>query len=374
MQYQEIESQQALEELLKSKNQFDHIAFQAVDFVPFTEIIEDMHFHQCLFMGCKLSKEMTAIFTDDNIILPVFQSPFLLYPNKLYNKTTIFSDYQLGDPSSYKQTYDKKVYDHFTETNFLKESIRESLARTLHDHSIADAMDDFLVNFDEKRVVGIMGGHSLPRTDPKFKSVAKIARRLTQKGYLMISGGGPGGMEATHLGVWFADKEESALDEAIILLEKAPSYKDESWLDTAMQVLAKYPDTKYQSLGIPTWLYGHEPPTPFATHIAKFFDNSIREDAILTIAKGGLIFAPGSAGTIQEIFQDATQNHYLTQQFSSPMIFFGEEYWTKGRPVYPLLQQMSDEGKYENLKLTITDQQEGIISALADFYNPEEKF
>ena len=184
----------------------------------------------------------------------------------------------------------------------------------------------------------------------------------------MISGGGPGGMEATHLGAWFADKEVEALDEAIDHLQVAPSYKDEAWLDTAMQVLDRYPESQYQSLGIPTWLYGHEPPTPFATHIAKFFDNSIREDAILSIAKGGLIFAPGSAGTIQEIFQDATQNHYLTLGYSSPMIFFGKEYWIKERPVFPLLKGMSDQEKYKNLLLTITDEQDEIVQALQDFY------
>ena len=370
MQYHEIESQKALEALLQSGNQFDHIAFQAVDLVEFEDSVNRSVFHQCLFMGCKLSRNMSTVYTDDNIILPAFQSVFQLYPNKLYNKSILFDKYKAGEPDSYLETYDKRVYDHFKATNFLKENIRESLARTLQDHSIADAMEDFLAHFDEKKVVGIMGGHSLPRTDPNFRKVALIARSLAEKGYLMISGGGPGGMEATHLGVWFADKEQKQLEEALTILEKAPSYEDKLWLETAMQVLDRYPHSEHVSLGIPTWLYGHEPPTPFATHIAKFFDNSIREDAILTIAKGGLIFAPGSAGTIQEIFQDATQNHYLTQDFASPMIFFGKEYWTRDRPVFPLLHQLSEEGKYENLYLTITDQQEEIIEALKNFYDP----
>ncbi len=79
-----------------------------------------------------------------------------------------------------------------------------------------------------------------------------------------------------------------------------------------MKIIDKYPLTandyeKCKSIGIPTWLYGHEPPAPFATHIAKYFANSVREDGLLTIAKHGVIFAPGSAGTTQEIFQDATQ-------------------------------------------------------------------
>ncbi|MEL7145970.1 MAG: hypothetical protein AAFO69_06355 [Bacteroidota bacterium] len=370
MQYQEIETQEDLQHLLTTKDHVHHFAFQSVDFGPFEDRASQIVFHECLFMGCQLSDKIKQHVGADNFIFPAFKAPYQLYPNKLYTRQTIFNDYQLGAPDSYQKTYDKLVYDHFIRTNFLKENIRETLGRSLHDHSIADAMNDMLANFDEKKVVGIMGGHSLPRTHPMYRKVAYTARLLTQKGYLMITGGGPGGMEATHLGAWFADKEEEALENAINTLQVAPSYKDKEWLDTAMQVLDQYPKSTYQSLGIPTWLYGHEPPTPFATHIAKFFDNSIREDAILTIAKGGLIFAPGSAGTIQEIFQDATQNHYLTLGYSSPMIFFGAQYWTEERPIYPLLQQMSDEEKYKNLLLTITDEETEILEALMAFYNP----
>ena len=103
------------------------------------------------------------------------------------------------------------------------------------------------------------------------------------------------------------------------------------------------------SLGIPTWLYGHEPPTPFATHIAKYFANSVREDGLVTIAASGLIFAPGSAGTIQEIFQDATQNHYATTGVSSPMVFLNSDYWTKEKPIYPLMKQLAQGYDYERL-------------------------
>ena len=119
------------------------------------------------------------------------------------------------------------------------------------------------------------------------------------------------------------------------------------------------------SLGVPTWLYGHEPSTPFATHIAKFFENSIREDNILTLAFGGIVFTPGSAGTLQEIFQDAVQNHYLTFGMASPMVFMNRQYWTEEVPVYPFLQTMMERGRYKNLLLSITDDQDEIVSTLA---------
>jgi predicted Rossmann-fold nucleotide-binding protein len=131
--------------------------------------------------------------------------------------------------------------------------------------------------------------------------------------------------------------------------------------------MERYPQATYHSLGVPTWLYGHEPATPFATHIAKYFENAIREDGILTIAKGGIIYTPGSAGTMQEIFQDAVQNHYLSFGYASPMIFLDTNYWTHEMPVYPLLEQLTAQGKYRNLLLTLSDAEDDIITAIQNF-------
>jgi hypothetical protein len=52
-----------------------------------------------------------------------------------------------------------------------------------------------------------------------------------------------------------------------------------------------------------------EPPSPFPTDIGKYFQNSVREDGLLAVAKHGIIFAQGKAGTLQEdLFEDAAQN------------------------------------------------------------------
>ena len=67
-----------------------------------------------------------------------------------------------------------------------------------------------------------------------------------------------------------------------------------------------------ESLAIPTWVTAGEPISQFASHIAKYFSNSIREDGLLAVATAGIVFAPGGAGTMQEIFQDAAQNAYRT--------------------------------------------------------------
>ena len=212
-----------------------------------------------------------------------------------------------------------------------------------------------------------MGGHGLSRTEEVYRKVALISKRLTETGCLMVSGGGPGAMEATHLGAWMAGRTEDELDEAIAILSAAPSYRDRLWLDTAFKVMNRFPNPQYRSLGVPTWLYGHEPATPFASHIAKYFDNSTREDSILTIAKGGVIYSPGSAGTMQEIFQDAVQNHYLSFGYASPMIFLGEEYWKEEMPVYKLMEHLVEKGKYKNLLLYITDSTEKTVEIISEF-------
>ena len=97
----------------------------------------------------------------------------------------------------------------------------------------------------------------------------------------------------------------------------------------------------------------------------------MREDGLLTIAKGGVIYTPGSAGTMQEIFQDAVQNHYLTVEYASPMAFLDIDYWTNELPVYPMLEELQNRGRYRNLLLSISDDVTDIVQTILDF-NPKK--
>ena len=83
-------------------------------------------------------------------------------------------------------------------------------------------------------------------------------------------------------------------------------------------------------LAIPTWLYGHEPANLFAGRIAKYFSNAIREDTILRLARGGIVFAPGRAGTVQEVFQAATKTFYGTDGASGPYVFLDRALLDRG--------------------------------------------
>ena len=118
---------------------------------------------------------------------------------------------------------------------------------------------------------------------------------------------------------------------------------------------------------MPTWLYGYEPTTPFATYSAKYFQNSVREDGLVTIASVGIVYAEGSAGTVQEIFQDASQNYYGS---FCPMVFLsapakpGKHYWEERLPVRALIEALLGTRPGFH-KVLFTDNRNDVVSFLA---------
>ena len=334
-------------------------------------------FEASIFLGCVLDSRLAAhIVKTGGIIIPdIGGYKFQSHRARLYSPEELFAGFSLD--GRYEDSFDYKVYEEYiADGKANPNSIKTSLARRLHDHSISDALYEAIQG---GKVVAIMGGHSMERKQLDYFRIAKITRELSQAGFLIVSGGGPGAMEASHLGAYFAHKSMEDLRKAIEILSPRPDgaiagkeYKDSDWLHRAWRVKQEFPSDDYEllSIGIPTWLYGHEPPTIFASKIAKYFANSVREDGLVTIAKYGIIFAPGSAGTVQEIFQDHTQNFYGTLSHYSPMILFGHEFWSKELPIKPLLNTMSKGKKYAEL-LYISDNEAEIVDYIKN-YNPDD--
>lgn len=307
-------------------------------------------------------------FEELSIFIPKMGKPFSTYPKGLYTSKMLYEGYDYHHEETYQNCFDTRVYNHYISYGKRGKDVRETLARSLHDHFITHALYQLLAQYDEKMVIGVMGGHARRRDDPQYRQIVYLTKRLTEMGRLMITGGGPGAMEATHLGAYMAGRPDTEVEEALAMLMPSPTFRDEGWLRSAFEVMERFPLTSgYHSLAIPTWYYGHEPSTPFATDIAKYFDNSVREDGIVTVAKGGIIYTPGSAGTMQEIFQDAGQNHYESVGFASPMIFMGKDYYTNYMPAYTLLKDLSDRGIFKNMLLTISDDNDEIIEAIVRF-------
>lgn len=365
---QEIHSLEELAAKLSESQSLKDVVVQSVDVTSLKNEILAANIDNTVFLGCTIPDDIIcSLMCLGAHIFPTLSGlPFNPYQPILYNSETLFDGFDVADPCSYCRTSDAKIYQHWQDTGGPNPStISDALARRLHDLAMTDAIEDFLREYaSHGKIVGMMGGHSMKRSDAAYLNAAMISRNLTRRGYLMVSGGGPGAMEATHVGAWFVDRSDQELKEAVSILAEAPSYKDKQWLAAAFRVMNQYPikgNVSHVSLGIPTWLYGHEPPTPFASHIAKYFANSVREDGLVTIASSGLIFAPGSAGTIQEVFQDATQNHYATTGVSSPMVFLNEQYWTEEKPIYPVLKELAFGKPYHDL-IAIFDDVESVVS------------
>lgn len=293
--------------------------------------------------------------------------PFIVDPLEVYTAEKLYGELDFSRPETFEQCYDQKVYSHFLEHGKVTDNPLESLARNLHDFCIIQSMKALLSEYDKCEVVAVMGGNAMRRDEVAYEKIARVSKMLTEQGSLMVSGGGSGAMEATGFGAWMAGRSEEEFTEALARLAATPTQEDVSYLQVSLGIVRDYPQTTYKNLSIPTWLYGHEWTSPFATHIAKLFENSVREDTLLTIAYGGIIYAPGRAGTIQEVFQEAVQNHYLTFGFASPMVFLDTEFWTKTTPFYPLLVDLLEKGIYKNLLLSLTDDPSEVVETITKF-------
>ena len=365
----EIDNIEDLERLLHSKEDdiIVHCVFNTLDFFQIYDKIKDFKFSDCMFLGCEIPKEVKDNIDQTCVTFPKMNVPYRIYTSELYNPYTLYEGYDIEDYDTLATSYDKRAYQRYISMGKYGRDIYETLARSIHDHAITDAMYDLIDRYDPKMVVAVMGGHAILRTAPIYRRIVYLGKLLTEKGRLIVTGGGPGAMEAAHLGAWMAGRSNWEVEDAISMVVTAPSYRDRNWLKTAFEVLEKYPQTQFRSLGVPTWFYGHEPACIFSTDIAKYFANSIREDGIITIAHGGIIYTPGSAGTMQEIFQDAAQNHYLTDDESAPMIFFDTDYWTNRIPVYKFLQDCMEIKSYANLRLSLSDDIEEVYAILEEY-------
>lgn len=324
--------------------------FQEVDLSQ--EKLDQFNFKGAFFLGCTLPEGVKENDLRAQGAHVMENSPFI--PFKPF-RAFMYTIEEI-------QEKDGEIYKFYLE----KTDVISTSQQSIHDYSIKDALYDYL---EGKSVVSIMGGHATHRDTKEYRDIVLLGRKLAREGFLVTTGGGPGAMEAANLGAYLANKDDAVLDDVLkILQEGNDKFPGEEYKNTAPadKVLEKYGSPQdLPSLGVPTWKYGHEPSNRFAAWHAKFFSNAIREDGLITISNCGIIFTPGSAGTRQEIFQNACQNHYSNENECSPMIFLGNEFWKKDG-VYQLVEKTAAGRAYAEW-LKCTDSIDDVVDSLIKF-------
>lgn len=331
---------------IESLAEFDRVAasgslaghrIQSVDLTDRTFALLSTDTTDSVFLGCVMEPDAAAKVRAGGALVfpPIPGLPCDPYRGGLYGPDELFAGLVDG---GYDATPDARTYRWYQETKS-DGDIFASMLRSIHDDAVSDALDEHLAG---ARVVGVMGGHALERGSAAYAGAARLGRRLARDGLTVATGGGPGAMEAANLGAYAAPFEDDMLDSALEILAKAPHFTPSitDWARTAYDVRRSRPGGG-ASVGIPTWFYGHEPPNAFATHIAKYFVNAVREDGLLARCNAGVVFLPGAAGTVQEIFDNATPNYYESRGEPTPMVLVNRAHWTEKLPTWPLLQSLA---------------------------------
>ncbi|MGW2820909.1 LOG family protein [Streptomyces sp. NPDC001443] len=326
-----------------------HLRVQAVDLTGRTDALLTLDAAGAVFLGCPMAPEAAAHLRASGALVfpPVPGLPFDPYRGFVYTPDELFASLDQG----YEATPDALTYGWFQRTK-ANGDVFASMLRSIHDDAVSDALDELLVG---KRVVGVMGGHAMARGTEEYAGAARLGRELARAGFTVATGGGPGAMEAANLGAYAAPFDDGMLTEALRVLAKAPSFRPSvgDWAGAAFEVRERWPDGG-SSVGVPTWFYGHEPPNAFASHIAKYFANALREDGLLARSTAGVVFLPGAAGTVQEIFDNATPNHYESRGEPTPMVLVNRKHWTEELPAWPLLQALA-RGRSMEARIALVD-------------------
>ncbi|HID95218.1 MAG TPA: TIGR00730 family Rossman fold protein [Candidatus Latescibacteria bacterium] len=194
---------------------------------------------------------------------------------------------------------------------------------------MAEFVDGFEVLSKVGPAVSIFGSSKMSRDDIYYKVTERIAALLVKANYAVITGGGPGIMEAANKGAMEAGGE---------------------------------------SIGLNILIPAQQKPNPFIKTLLEFRYFFARKVMFVKYAKAFIIM-PGGFGTMDELFEALTlvQTGRI-QPF--PIILVGKDYW-KG--LIDWLKGYTLKNGYileEDLDIfTVIDEPEKVVEAIEEFHN-----
>src|SRR5688572_4801625 len=224
-------------------------------------------------------------------------------------------DQPYGDDFTHLEEHNKPTVPSVQEDRRLLEGPR---SRTAEFFRVLRIMREFIRGFRALHFLGpcvsVFGSARFKEHHLYYELAREIGRGIAREGFTVITGGGPGVMEAANRG-------------------------------------AK--DVGGKSIGCNIVLPHEQAPNPYVDKQVEFNYFFVRKVMLVKYSQAFVIM-PGGFGTLDEAFEAATL--IQTQKiFDFPVIFVGTEYW---RPLFDfLLNQMLpaktiDRGDYDRLHLT----------------------
>ncbi len=231
--------------------------------------------------------------------------------------------------SPLENTQDDKIREAFTEKDW-------NDIKSIDSWEIFKIMGEFVSGFDKMARIGpsvsIFGSARTKPDNPYFKMAEEIAYQLTGKGFGIISGGGPGIMEAANKGASRGNGKSVGLHINLPMEQDANPFIDKDKL------------------------------------IA--FDYFFVRKVVFMKYSQGFVVLPGGFGTLDEMFEALTliQTHKIGK---FPIVLIGVSYW-QGLIDWLRKSVGETEGNInpEDLNIFhITDSAEDAVKLITDFYS-----